>query len=188
MPKMISLRNHVVGTLSGHMIGFKRNEPVEVPLAAVQDCLNAGCAFVEDGQQEMHDDMSRAKFMLNGPVRRSVIMLAIKAIKADGGIDDFDAAGAPKVQVVSKLVGFDTNAKELRDIYQQYLQIISSGDEFDYVEGAETAFNIIRSTSKSDLLLIAEELGYDMEAAKGTDGRELRKAMLAKVLGVAKPE
>lgn len=183
MPQMKHLQNRRVGTLSGHVVVFQSNKPMFVPADAVQDCLAAGAAFVDENDRVISEEESAVRFMLTGSARDSVVYLAIEALVKEGDLKNFDAGNAPKPNSVSERLGFPVSATEVRDTYQKFLQCRSEGISPELHPSARTVINIAEARSRSDLMLIASELGIDEGAAKSATAKELRVLLMKRAAG-----
>lgn len=183
MPLMKHLQNRRVGTLSGHVIFFESNTPKQVPADAVQDCLAAGAAFVDENDRVISEEESAIRFMLTGDARASVIYLAVEALVKEGDLKNFDAGNAPKSAAVGDRLGFPVSPTEVRDTYQKFLQCRSEGVLPELHPSAKAVVNIAEAKSRSDLLLIASELGINEETAKALSAKELRVQLMKRAAG-----
>jgi len=183
MPLMKHLQNRRVGTLTGHVILFESNKAITVPADAVQDCLTAGAAFVDESDRVLSEEESAVRFMLTGNARDSVVYLAIEALVKEADLKNFDAGNAPKHSAVGERLGFPVSAGEVRDTYQKFLQARSEGITPELHPAAKAVINIAEARSRTDLLLIASELGLDESITKGTNAKDLRIMLMKRAAG-----
>lgn len=185
MPNMISQRTFRLETTTGHVIHFEAKSPSWVAPEAVEDAMKAGCVHVDANDASFHDDLSRAKSDVTGDLRRSVLFLAVSAIAKRNNAKDFTGAGIPKVAAVEEAVGFECNANEIRDVYQQYQTHATGNGDFVLHPQSQNLMRVIEASTKDELLELALEFGVDFEKAEGLVSRDLRRLLMAKFAGVA---
>ena len=178
MPKMVSLRDFRLATLSGHVLIFEARVPRDVPDAAVEEALTAGCAMINPNETPDFDDMTRQKFDLEADLRQSVIYLVCADLVKRNRPIDFDGGGMPREGVVSNIVNFEVGKKELNDVWQTYLTAKSEGREHGVHEKAADVLRIIQAENKNDLLEIAADLGLDLDQFDGKQTKTIRSALL----------
>ena len=183
MPKMLSLRNYRLATKAGPIMVFKAKEPRDVPGVAVPDALAAGCAMVDISDQPFFDNLGTAKVSFGGDVRKSLLFLACRELAKENDAKKFTAGGLPRVPAVEALTGFDTNAKEITEAYQQVTSHLRNGEEFQLHPSAENALKVIQADGREDLSLLAMEMFDDAFNARleGLQTRDIRTAMLQKL-------
>ncbi len=185
MPKMISLRDVRVATLSGDVVLFKANVARDVPQSVVADAMQLGCVPTNTADIPFYEDMEKAKVEFQGDARRSTIYLAIKSIIERNNIKEFDAGGIPKVDVVTARLGYTVSRDEVRAIFELYNTAKGEGREYGLHPQAQNIMRVIEADSKVELVELATEFGIEEEKAKSMVGRELRKLLLTKFNGVA---
>lgn len=185
MPDFISLRSFRLESTTGHVAIFEANKPRFIPDALVPAAMAAGCVPVNAADTPFYEDQSRAKVEFTGDIRKSMIFLAVKHIAEQNNVKDFDGGGTPKTAVVSGLIGYEVARKEVVDLFQQYLQLKSEGQEYAMHPQAHNIMKVIQAEDRDDLVSIAEEFGVPTDKAKGLQMRDLRKLLLVKLSGVA---
>lgn len=178
MPKMVSLRDFRLASLSGHVVVFEARTPRDVPAAAVEDALAAGCAMVNPNETPDFDDMTRQKFDLESDLRQSVIYLVCADLVEKNRPVDFDGGGMPREGVVSNILNFEVGKKELADVWQAYLTAKSEGRVYGVHESAADVLRIIQAENKNDLLEIAADLEIDLDQFDGKQTKTIRTALL----------
>lgn len=98
-------------TSVGHTIMFSKDEPREVPAAAVQDCLLQG-AFVVKGVLEDNQPPKQEDLEVFGPERQTAIRRQMRKMIARNARTDFTGAGKPDVFVMNEELKFKITAQE----------------------------------------------------------------------------
>lgn len=119
---LVLARDHVLSTLSGHVIRFVANEPVLVPDVAIGAAIAIGAAPASGELATPQIPPSTAALTpVTVPVdleqRAALIKMAIDLVVKDQRSDEFDTAGYPKREVVSKYVGFTVSNNELLEVF-----------------------------------------------------------------------
>lgn len=181
MPEMISLRTFRLATTTGHNILFTANEPRFIPDEAITDAMAAGCVPANEADRPFIDDQQRARAEFTGPLRQSIIYLAIDALVRENNAKNFDGAGLPKLDVLSDRTGFDVRKEERRSVFQLYMAAKKGNGEFAVHKDAGKALEVVAAESKADLVALAKKHGVDDEQAAALTSRDLRKLLLAKL-------
>lgn len=120
MPKNTTLvlsRDYTLSTAKGHMIEFKKGEKTYVPSLAYADALAIG-ALPPDDADEIDlvptDPTKTSKRPIDPKEALDLVKMAVVDIRERNDSTEFTAAGAPKVDAVSKAVGFNVSAKEIQ--------------------------------------------------------------------------
>ncbi len=185
MPKMLSLRNFRLASITGHVALFTANEPMDVPDALVQEAMAAGCVPVNADDIPFYEDVGRAQVEFQGDIRRSTIYLAVQSVMVGNEIKNFDGGGVPKHDLISDRLGFMVSRDEVRAIYQMYTAAKVEGREFGLHPASANILRVVDAESKAELVELASELfGMDPKQSKGLQIKELRKVMLTKLNGV----
>lgn len=120
LPKLVLNRDYVLVTAKGHMIAFKKDEPVHVPAAIYQDAIAIGAQPADGSDPDVLKD-ENTKVHPNDPLERNpLILAAIEKIVTGNERKDFTAAGSPTVKAVEREVGFDVDAREIAAVWQEY--------------------------------------------------------------------
>lgn len=183
MPKMISLRTFRLATLHGHVLRFTAREPLEVPEVCIPEAAAAGCALADPEDQPFIDDLTRSKVEFAADVRKSIVFLACKVVGESGDVKLFDAGQFPKKDVIEKMLGHTVASDELRDIYQQYLNIKQNGGEFPLHPSAPNIMKVLEADSKKELEELAVEFGVEADKTKGLTAKDIRRLLLHKFAG-----
>lgn len=110
-----------VVTTVGYTFVFKANEPIEVPIMAVQACLQAGCHVVKGDITPAEVKIVQA---LQGPERDRVIGETMKKLVARNDRNDFTGSGKPNATVLTEMLGFTIFAAERDRIWQDVSESI----------------------------------------------------------------
>lgn len=123
----VSQRNITIGGPTGHRITFVKGEPTHVPPAMHESVLNRGCVPcdekgkpVEGGASLSDPDQPHpaAPPPLTAEQRAEKIKVAFDEIVARNDPRDFSGS-TPAHQAVAQIVGFRTDAKEVRQVWSK---------------------------------------------------------------------
>jgi hypothetical protein len=184
MPYMKSLRNFRLASTSGHCPQFVAGKPTFVPDVAVSDAMQAGCVPVEADEIPHIEEIQKAKLEFSGDIRKSVIMLAIKAIIDKNDHKEFDGAGNPKDSVVGARLGLVVSQKEVVDAFRAINEAKSNQDVLDLHPQAQNVMRVVDAETKAELLELAAEFMVPEKATKGVASKDLRKMLLMKFSGI----
>lgn len=130
MPQMKMHRNHRLASTSGHVIQFRKGEPVAVPESLVKEALSVGAVMIDEAELErLMPEEVVLKAAPVGTERDMAILAAFKAISDRNERDDFTAAGMPTQAAVAGVTGFKPDKKELPRLWAQYLEALALAKE-----------------------------------------------------------
>lgn len=115
-------------TSVGHTIPFKKDEPREVPPAAVQDCLLQG-AFVVKGVLEEKEPPKQEDVEVFGPERDKALERQMRKMIARNNRGDFTGAGKPDVFVMNKELQFNITAQERDKMWDEVRQNMAAEND-----------------------------------------------------------
>lgn len=124
MSKFMMQRDRTVASLSGHIIAFKKGEPIHVPPAAYSEVMAAGAVPVDDDFVQPADPdatTTDSGESLDPVARKDKIIAAFETLKARNERGDFGADGKPHPKAITKLVGFLVEARERNQLWAEYL-------------------------------------------------------------------
>ena len=99
-------RNFTVRSTLGHMLTFKKGEPLPVPLIMVRTCAEVGAARVDGADALTHEEDAVPMIQTADPgARMQDVRAALERIIERNDRDDFTAGGVPIVKNVSAEVG-----------------------------------------------------------------------------------
>lgn len=114
--KFVSQRKFDLVSTLGHVIGFEKGVPINVPPALHKDAIAAGCVAV-DGEVEF-DVAKKADPSPADPAERAeMISMALVDMKERNVSSEFNANGTPKVKIVAGITGFDVTAAEVAELW-----------------------------------------------------------------------
>jgi hypothetical protein len=97
-------------------------EPVEVPQRFFKLAVAKGC--VPEGQEPPKDDPAGTPI---ADRKLEMVKDGVRLLMQTGGVDDFEGDGRPKLEPLSKAVGFDVSGDE-RDMAYQAVNDDASDD------------------------------------------------------------
>lgn len=184
MPVMKSLRRFRLASTNGHVMQINVGDN-DVPEPLVEEAMASGMILADEADAPRYEDNARAKVDFTGEVRKSMIFLACKAIAEENDISNFDGGGSPKTSVVSDMLGLSVTKRELNDVYQIYLTLKQSGEQYDLHPNAPNIMRVIEAQSPAELRELCEEFGIDPKSTEGRSSKELRRLALVKLNGNA---
>lgn len=123
MPNYTLSRTHVLVTLSGRAIEFKKGQPTHVPQECVRDAVAIG-AVPSDGSDVAKvfeaDEDSLPKAPTNPAERQEKIMNSMRLLIERNDRDDFSASGLPNLKVLERMLGWKVDKKELHAVWMSY--------------------------------------------------------------------
>jgi hypothetical protein len=115
---MVLNRDFTLASTLGHVITFKKDEPMPIPPIMVRACAEIGATRVDGVDPfDIVEDKKDTQPVDPG-VRLEQIRTAIEAICERNGRNDFTASNTPKVPVVSKEVGYKVDRNEVSKVWQ----------------------------------------------------------------------
>lgn len=118
MPQFTLHRNYILRTTKGHIIGFKKDTPTNVPLICVHDAIAIGAVQL-DGDKVDNLGPEEVKIIPLSPAeRKDKVFGAFRIMKARGERSDFTGNGLPNNKRLPDLLGFELTNTE-RDKYWQ---------------------------------------------------------------------
>lgn len=185
MPLMKSLRRFRLASLTGHVINFEPNKPINVPKAVLSEALAAGCALVDESGELLDDsamerDDSSVHTGFAPALRESVLILTLDGIRKHNRAGEFDAGGVPLPDVVAKRSNIETNKKEVGQLWRKLLEQVNGTDdaELKLHPDAVKVVDIAQADNHADLDLLADELGLK-DKVEGMKVRDKRQRLLA---------
>jgi len=182
MVEMVSLRSFRLATTTGHIMHFVAGESKMVPQPAVQQAMAQGCVPKKD-VQTLFEDTRSTRYQVNGELRQSVLFLAMEALSKENKSSNFDAAGMPRVDVVSSYVGFDVPPTECKKLYSTFVELSSAG-EIAYHKDAKAVIDIVQAQDQRELMAQLPFTGLSEADVKGLSIRDKRQKMLESFPGL----
>ncbi len=109
-------RNFTLTTTLGHVIAFKKDVETPIPRMVLAQAQAYGCVVADS---EDTSDEPKLPVEPNDPaVRAADIKKAVEGVRERNAREDFTAAGKPKVNVISRLVGYSVTSQELDPVLQ----------------------------------------------------------------------
>ena len=120
MPEFVLNRNYTLRSTHGHIINFKKDVPVSVPVKLIPDAIAIGAVpTAEIPETGLPTDPS-PPVILDAATRRANIKKAFKTVLERGQRGDFTASGHPHVRSLSQICAFEVDAKERDVLWQEY--------------------------------------------------------------------
>lgn len=111
-------RNVTIATTSGRTYAFEKNVPQIVPKHLVQELLTHGIVPVDD--EDLPVEAAPPEGAPTDPhARQEAIKKVILELRRTNNREDFTAAGAPKVSVIERRLGWSASSKEIAPVLQQ---------------------------------------------------------------------
>lgn len=119
MPEFVLNRNHSMRSLYGHVIDFKKGQPVYVPPICAREAASIGAECV-DGKVDALDPEADVAVPMSPDERQESVLAAFKLLEERNGRNDFTGNGAPAVPALEKILGFDVDKKEVNLLWAEY--------------------------------------------------------------------
>lgn len=119
MPEFVLNRNYSMRTLHGHIIDFKKGEPVYVPPICARQAASIGAECVE-GKVDPLEPEAPPPVELPPDERRESIIAAFKLLEERGARNDFNASGTPAKPALDKILDFEVDKKEYEPLWIAY--------------------------------------------------------------------
>lgn len=119
MPKFVLNRDYNHLSPNG-CISFKKGEPTSAPSYMTKELLQIGAELIDGVAPSLTPEEPKAPVIPEGGDRRGQIMAAFALIVERNESSDFTGSGRPSVKAVEKLTGFDVEAKEVSDAWDEF--------------------------------------------------------------------
>lgn len=119
MPEFVLNRNYSMRSLYGHVIDFKKGQPVHVPPICAREAASIGAECV-DGKVDVLGDEMPDLVPMSPDEREESIVAAFKLLEERNGRNDFTGNGGPAVPALEKILGFDVDKKEVNSLWAAY--------------------------------------------------------------------
>lgn len=119
MPEFVLNRNYSMRSLYGHVIDFKKGQPVYVPPICAREAASIGAECV-DGKVDVLDPEAKVEVPMAPDERQENIIAAFKLLEERNGRNDFSASGSPALPALEKILGFDVDKKEIAPLWSAY--------------------------------------------------------------------
>lgn len=122
MANFIMQRDRVVYCDSGHVVAFKKGEPVYVPPPAHQSVMAVGAMPVDEDFSLAGADAPPVIKHVGGDDRKAAVFSAFAQLVKRNARGDFDAGGKPTTKLVAQLAGFEIDAKERNTLWDEFMK------------------------------------------------------------------
>lgn len=111
----ISNRDITISSTTGHSIEFKKGEPTNAPAIMYAELLTQGIVPTEPVEEAPVEEGTVAP---QDPAQlKAAVFAAFEKIALKNDRNDFTAAGAPHLSTMSKVLGWNVNAKERDNLF-----------------------------------------------------------------------
>lgn len=127
MPQMVMPRNWTVRTNRGHIVRFRKGEPVNVPQDqfVIEECMKFGAEFVNKADMVLEDEDAPDPTAPKTPAERKqrIVTLFKDMIKNQTQYrDHFTAQGRPNTPWVANYLKIDIAAAEVEAIWTELVK------------------------------------------------------------------
>lgn len=126
MPDFVLNRNHVLASLTGHMINFVKGEPTWVPAVCVKEAVAIGAQPI-DGPVDVLPPETVEVSTPEGEERKQLVFAAFEDMEAKNVRDDWTASGMPRDKALEKVLGFVIDNKERNALWIEYRALKANG-------------------------------------------------------------
>ena len=127
-------RNYTLVTLTGRSIEFIKGKPTHVPPDCVKAAVGIG-AVPADGSDpniQLEGDEVLTRAPTDPQERLEKIIEVVRNLVIRNERDDFTAAGIPSPKVVSRILGWKADLREVNNAYRTYSEQV--GEEMAQAE------------------------------------------------------
>ena len=127
MPTMVMPRNFVVRTIYGHVLEFRKNEPIQVPqdLRVIEECMTYGAVHVDEAEEaEYMAPKDPDSNIPNDPIERVERIRSLMKGMRDNENQHrghFTAGNRPAVKYVTETLGFEVSADEIKTYWGEVI-------------------------------------------------------------------
>ena len=122
MSEFVLHRNYTHRSTLGHIITFKKDEPVWVPPALYKEVTAFGAEKVDGEQVDVLDSEKKEVIPLTPDERREQLLAAFELIKERNNRSDFTGQGLPSIPALRRIVDFDLDKKEVELLWREVEQ------------------------------------------------------------------
>lgn len=113
-------RNYTFASTKGHIISFRKGQPVYVPPELHKDVAAFGAEPVE-GEVDLLGPEEKVVVPLTPGERADLLVEAFKVMEARNERGDFNAQGLPSAKVLEKITGLsEVSSVERNEVWQKY--------------------------------------------------------------------
>jgi hypothetical protein len=120
MPEFVLNRNHSMRSLYGHIVDFKKGQPVYVPPICAREAASIGAECV-DGKVDVLDPEAPVVVPMSPDERQENILTAFKLMEERAQRGAFSASGIPAKNSLEKILGFGVDKKEFEPLWTAYV-------------------------------------------------------------------
>jgi len=127
MPSYVLHRNYTLVTLSGRAIEFVKGKPTHVPPDCVKAAVGIG-AVPADGSDPnlvLDGDEVLVRAPTDPEERLEKILEVVRNLVIRNERDDFTAAGIPSPKVVTRILGWKVDLREVHAAYRAYSEQVN---------------------------------------------------------------
>jgi hypothetical protein len=114
--QFVFARDRVITTPFGHVFRFEKDVPLAVPPSCAQIVEDSGGIVVE-GEIE-----TKTSNIPQGDARIADVDAAIASLVEANHSNDFTASGSPKVDAISRLLGWPASGEEVKAAWAKFKQ------------------------------------------------------------------
>ena len=122
MTDFVLNRNEVLSGY-GHMINFKKGEPVHVPPELVKGAIAMGAEPVDGDADRFFKEQAAEPTPLTADEKAALMKEAFEIIYAENSAGDFDGAGKPSVEALKRHLDFPFSKKERDTQWQKFREL-----------------------------------------------------------------
>ena len=130
MAEFVLGRTHTHRSLMGHIINFKKGQPVWVPPVCHREVSAIGAMPVKGDRVDPLDDEPQEKPELTAEERQDQLVAAFKILQSRNARDDFTGQGVPSVSALRKIIDdFVPDRREVEEVWRNYLDELNAEAE-----------------------------------------------------------
>lgn len=122
-------RSFTLRSTLGHMLTFKKDVPMPVPLVMVRSCAAIGAERVDGEEVFKEEKVEDTTQPIDPGERLEDVRAAIDEVVATNAREDFTAAGVPNVKSVSAAAGYKVDRSEVLKAWRQRAEDLANEAE-----------------------------------------------------------
>ena len=184
---MISPRDYVLRTRSGHTIAFKANTPRRVPPECVSEAMAVNILPVEVKPELGDSPAGYVKTHVTGTLREALVLNAIVELVRENDSSNFNAGGQPKVHALNAATGLKLSGSEVSKYWDRYREIQSTNSPMPKHPRMEQVLELQTLTTRKQLVEYASEIGIPENEVTRRTVKEAKEVLMNATINHVEP-
>lgn len=177
---MVSPRDFVLRTKTGHVINFKAAEATPVPEQAYAEALARNIVPVE--RPDGDTPHGRIEATITGTLRDALLYKGIDTLVKRNSYEDFTGGGVPKAAALSTEVGFSVSQNEVSRYWGNYRSMVANNEELPKHSSMALVEELQTCSTRKSLEEFCADHEIAIKGAKGKTVKELKEQVMHTVV------